>query len=75
MNLIFYNYFSGLVTTKSIVSNQIMITRNAATDKNDNAVEIGITEYYSDNELRATARYIEYYFSYRKLIAESYFVN
>jgi len=29
MNLIFYNYFSGLVTTKSIVSNQIMITRKA----------------------------------------------
>ena len=75
MNLIFYNYFSGLVTTKSIVSNQIMITRNAATDKVDSAVEIGIIEYYSDKELRVTAKYIEYYLSYRKLIAKSYIVN
>ena len=37
-----------------------MITRNAATDKVDRAVEIGIIEYYSDKELRATAKYIEY---------------
>ena len=75
MNLIFYNYFSGLVTTKSIVSNQIMITRNAATDKVDSAVEIGIIEYYSVKELRATAKYIEYYSSNRKLVAKSYIVN
>ena len=75
MNLIFYKYFSGLVTTKSIVSNQITITRNAATDKVDSTVEIEINEYYSDKELRATAKYIEYYLSYRKLIAKSYIVN
>ena len=75
MNLIFYNYFSGLLMTKSIVSNQIMITRNAATDKVDSAVEIRIIEYYSDKELGATPKYIEYYLSYRKLIAKSYIVN
>ena len=60
MNLIFYNYFSGLVTTKSIMGNQIMITRNAATDKVNSAIEIGIIEYCSDKELRATAKYIGY---------------
>ena len=75
MNLIFYNYFSGLVTTKSIMGNQIMITRNAANDKVNSAVEMGIIEYCSDKELRATAKYIEYYLSYRKLIAKSYIVN
>ena len=75
MNLIFYNYFSGLVTLKSIVSNQIMITRNIATDKVDSAVEIGIIEYYSDKRLRARTKYIEYYLSYRKLIAKSHIVN
>ena len=75
MNLIFYNYFSGLVTTKSIMGNQIMITRNAATDKVNSAIEIGIIEDCSDKELRATAKYIEYYLSYRKLIAKSYIVN
>ena len=42
MNLIFYNYFGGLVTNKSIVSNQIMITRKAASDMVKSAVEIGI---------------------------------
>ena len=52
-----------------------MITRNAATDKVDSAVEIGIIEYYSVKEVRATAKYIEYYLSYRKLIAKSYIVN
>ena len=45
MNLIFFNYFNDLVTTKRIVSDQIMITRNAATDRADSAVEIGIIEY------------------------------
>ena len=42
MDLIFYNYFGGLVTNKSIVSNQIMITRKAASDMVKSAVEIGI---------------------------------
>ena len=37
-----------------------MITRNAANDKVNSAVEIGIIEYYSDKELNATAQYIEY---------------
>ena len=72
MNLIFYNYFGGLVTTKSIVSNQVMITRKAASDMVDSAVEIGIIEYYSDKEFRATAKYIEYYLSYTRLVAKSY---
>ena len=72
MNLIFYNYFGGLVTTKSIVSNQIMITRKAASDMVDRAIEIGIIEYYSDKEFRATDKYIEYYLSYTRLVAKSY---
>ena len=72
MNLIFYNYFGGLVTTKSIVSNQIMITRKAASDMVDSAIEIGIIEYYSDKEFRATDKYIEYYLSYTRLVAKSY---
>ena len=56
MNLIFYNYFGGLVTNKSIVSNQIMITRKAASDMVESAIEIGIIEYYSDKEFKATAK-------------------
>ena len=57
------------------MGNQIMITRNAATDKVNSAIEIGIIEYCSDKKLRATAKYIEYYLSYGKLIAKSYIVN
>ena len=72
MNLIFYNYFSGLVTTKSIVSNQIMITRKAASDMVDSAIELGIIEYYSEKEFRATDRYIEYFLSYTRLVAKTY---
>jgi hypothetical protein len=72
MNLIFYNYFSGLVTTKSIVSNQIMITRKAASDMVASAIKLGIVEYYSDKEFRATERYIEYYLKYTKLVAKTY---
>ena len=72
MNLIFYNYFEGLVTTKSIVSNQIMITRKAASDMVDSAIEVGIIEYYTAREFRATDRYIEYYLSYTRLVAKSY---
>ena len=62
MNLIFFNYFNDLLTTKRIVSDQIMITRNAATDRADSAVEIGIIEYYFDKELRP-AKYIKCYLS------------
>ena len=72
MNLIFYNYFSGLVTTKSIVSNQIMITRKAASDMVDSAIELGIIEYYSEKEFRATDKYIEYFLSYTRLVAKTY---
>ena len=46
MNLIFYNYFGGLVTTKSIVSNQIMITRKAASDMVESAIEIGKKAFF-----------------------------
>ena len=59
MNLIFYNYFGGLVTTKNMVSNQYMISRKAASDIVESAVEIGIVEYYSDKEFKATTKYIE----------------
>ena len=72
MNLIFYNYFSGLVTTKSIVSNQIMITRKAASDMVDSAIELGIIEYYSEKEFRATNKYIEYFLRYTRLVAKTY---
>ncbi len=72
MNLIFYNYFSGLVTTKSIVSNQIMITRKAANDMVESAIKLGIVEYYSLKEFRATERYIEYYLKYTRLVAKTY---
>jgi hypothetical protein len=72
MNLIFYNYFNGLVTTKSIVSNQIMITRKAASDMVDSAIELGIIEYYSDKEFRSTNRYIEYFLCYTRLVAKTY---
>ena len=72
MNLIFYNYFNGLVTTKSIVSNQIMITRKAASDMVDSAIELGIIEYYSDKEFRATNRYKEYFLCYTRLVAKTY---
>ena len=75
MNLIFFNYFNDLVTTKRIVSDQIMITRNAATDRADSAVEIGIIEYYFDKGLRPTAKYIKCYLSYRKRVTKSYIVN
>ena len=72
MNLIFYNYFSGLVTTKSIVSNQIMITRKAASDMVESAKTLGIIEYYSNKEFRATERYIDYYLKYTRLVAKTY---
>ena len=72
MNLIFYNFFSGLVTTKSIVSNQIMITRKAASDMVDSALDLKIIEYYTDKEFRATDRYIEYYLTYTRLVAKTY---
>ena len=54
------------------MSNQIMITRKAASDMVDSAIEIGIIEYYSDKEFRATDKYIEYYLSYTRLVAKSY---
>ena len=72
INLIFYNYFSGLVTTKSIVSNQIMITRKAASDMVESAKTLGIIEYYSNKEFRATERYIDYYLKYTRLVAKTY---
>ncbi len=52
-----------------------MITRNVATDRVDSAVEIGSIEYCFDKELRAKAKYIKYYLSYRKRVANTYIVN
>ena len=36
------------------------------------SIKLGIVEYYSDKEFRATERYIEYYLKYTKLVAKTY---
>ena len=49
-----------------------MITRKAASDMVDSAIKLGIIEYYTDKEFRATDRYIEYYLIYTRLVAKTY---
>ena len=49
-----------------------MITRKAASDMVDSAIELGIIEYYSEKEFRATDRYIEYFLRYTRLVAKTY---
>ena len=75
MYQILNNNFCGLVTTKKIGCNQIMITRKSANEKPDKAVEIEIIIYYSDKELSATAIYLKYDLSFRKQVAKSQIAN